>query len=527
MLSRWLFARLRTAEAALQAGRLDEAFARMVDAADRDERQQRELAARLGQALLARARLAAQAGRYREALADLDRLATLGAITDDARALRARVEAEFAAGNARQIHEDAAARRAADALQAGRLESARAEVDRLADPRRREELREQLDARVRRGDALLDQATDALKRGDVLAACRLWEDACGRHGMTPQSGQAGHDIAAALRQAVAEWFDGGLLDRVRTAIGLAPRLRAQAPSLAESEKLAELARRAGEQLSAMDLVRLRETLLRLRAAAPQARWTAGALTSVDRMLALHGELLAGPLGLLASGFEKPRENRIPQAHESSQTIADGSGSPRLDRPLLLLIDGTGSAALFASERLKIGRAGGSVNVDIALPADVNSHHADLVRSGEDYFLTAHGPTRVNGRDVTRTLLHDGDRIVFGTTGKVTFRRPSVRSETAVLVLGDRCRMAQDVSRVVLFRETCLVGPSGGAHLETREGDARVVLFEKAGRLWARLTARDQRPAGPPQALPTGKPFELGDLRITVKPYDPGALRARA
>lgn len=519
MLSRWLFARLRTAENALRAGQLDDAFHRLIESDDRDQRRHRELAGELARAILARARLAAQAGRFRDALGDLDRIARLGAINDDARALRSRVEAESHLHEHRQQADDQAARAAAARLAEGRLESGRIEIERLEDPRRREALKEQLDARVQRSEQLLDEALGALARGDVLAACRNWEDACTRHGVTPRASEAAREIVPAYRKAVAEWFRAGLLDRVRNAVGLAARLRTHSPELQEAERLAELARRAGQQLGSMELQRLKETLLRLRSAAPQAAWAVDALAVVERILALHGELLSGPLGVLASGFEKDPENRIPPRGDARQTMSVAADALRTDRPLLLLLDGTGSAALLTAERVRIGRAGGSVAVDVGLPADVSSHHADITRSGEDYFLTTYGPTRVNGQPVTRTLLHDGDRIVLGTTGKLVFRRPSVRSESAVLALGDRCRMAHDVSKVVLFHETCLIGPSAAAHLETREGDSRVVLFEREGRLWARLTARDNRPAGVPLPLAAGRPTELGDLRLTVKPYD--------
>ena len=93
-----------------------------------------------------------------------------------------------------------------------------------------------------------------------------------------------------------------------------------------------------------------------------------------------------------------------------------------------------------------------------IPAELKSHHADVVRDGEDYFLVAHGPVRVNRRVVTRTLLRDGDRVVLGEKAKLVFHKPSVKSGTAVLKLSHRCRLAQDVSAVVLFHDTCLIGP---------------------------------------------------------------------
>lgn len=187
------------------------------------------------------------------------------------------------------------------------------------------------------------------------------------------------------------------------------------------------------------------------------------------------------------------------------------------RPLLLLIDGTGSGLIAASNVLRIGRSGAAV--DVPLPADVNSHHADLIREGDDYFLVARGPAEVNHRRVSRTMLRDGDRIVLGGSAKMVFRKPSVKSDSAILMLGDRCRLPQDVSFIVLFKGTCLLGPQASCHIRTREGDTRLVLFERAGEIFVRRAGRDGLPTGPADALPLAATHEFGDVRLTLKTYD--------
>ncbi|MEW6249526.1 MAG: FHA domain-containing protein, partial [Planctomycetota bacterium] len=157
-------------------------------------------------------------------------------------------------------------------------------------------------------------------------------------------------------------------------------------------------------------------------------------------------------------------------------------------------------------------------VDVPLPADIHSHHADIIRRGDDYFLTAYGPVEVNHQRLTQSLLRDGDRLALGA-GRLLFARPSAKSASAVLRLSHRCRLPQDVSDIVLFRETCLVGPAASCHLRTHGGEDQIVLFERGGALYARQTAGRGWLSAPARAVVAGQPLEFGDLRVTVRPGD--------
>src|SRR5215471_14494585 len=97
MFSRWINVGLKAAQVALENGRLDEAFGRLLQPNVRNQRQAQKLIEELAGPLLARARLHAQAGRYADAIADLDRLDAIGRTGDDARALRRRVDQELKA----------------------------------------------------------------------------------------------------------------------------------------------------------------------------------------------------------------------------------------------------------------------------------------------------------------------------------------------------------------------------------------------------------------------------------------------
>ncbi len=526
MFSRWMFARLKVAENALNNGRIDEAYERLSLPEVKNQRRVQNLLDRLAKSLLARARLHAQAGHYRQALSDLERLLVIERVGSEAVALRRRVEEEQRQRAGRHAERDDAFNRAVRDIKAGRLESGQLAADRLEDPKRREQLREELGLRVQRSEQLLEQARAALAGGDVLTACRFWDEAHSHHGRTRQSDALAAELVPACRAVMDEAFKSGRLDRLYSALEATQSLRAFAPSLSEFEHVAELARKAVEKLAASDYAGLREALLRLQAASGEVGWVKATLKPIDEIVRAELQVLSSPLGLLGTSLHKTASFRTaggPVARhnggEAEETVYRGQGAVLNGGALLLLVDGTGSVLLVARDLVRLGRTGGLRGLDVPIPADIQSHHADIIRDGEDYFLVAHGPVRVNHKAVARTLLRHGDRIVLGSKARMVFHKPSAKSDTAVLKLSSGCRLPQDVSLVVLFKGTCLLGPQSSCHVRTREGDTRLVLFDRNGELFIRRAGRDGRPTGPAEALPAHETHEYGDVRLTVKEYE--------
>ncbi|MFN0137127.1 MAG: FHA domain-containing protein [Phycisphaerae bacterium] len=531
MLSRWLHTGIRAAESALSDGRIDEAFDRLASPDLRRQRRAQELLDDLARQLLARARLHAQAGRYRDVLSDLDKLAAIDRVGSDALALRKRVEEEHGKRIDRHAAESDAFKRASAQLDAGRLESGRLSIEQLEDPQRREQLREQLDVRLQRSEQMLAQASTSLAAGDVLAACRFWEDATQRHGRTDSSDRMAIELGAALHRQIDGWIASGQLDRPAVAASFIRSLAPLSPALEEQQRMIDLVNVAARQLSSGDFHGLRDSLLRISASRSDAAWARDLSKQVDQLTTARAALLASPLGLLTAGeplhkspeilIAAPREIRHDVApREASPPIVAAAVQPaRNATSMLLLVDGTGSALIVRRDLVRIGRGGSSQKMDVPMPADIQSHHADIVQSGDDYFIVAHGPVRVNQKPVTKVLLRDGDRILLGATTKLVFSRPSVKSETAVLRLADRNRLPQDVSVVVLLRDTCLIGPQESCHVRTREGEDRVLLFERDGQLLARRHSSNLREKSAAFELLPSMPVEIGELRLTVKKYD--------
>ncbi len=566
MFARWLFVRLSAAERALREGRLDDVCAAVAQEDVRQHARGQRLLDELVRPLLARARLHRQAGRFAEAQADLDRVEAFGRGGPEVEALRQQiaVDAQQKANEYQRKAENAADRReavgrAAQELAAGRLETLRVDLQRVQDTEHRAALGEELKARLERAGQVLVQAATALERGDWLAAARLWQDACGRFGRSRESDEFAVRLAALAPQCTAEWLEHGRLDCLLGAGPAFGGLLLLVPAVAESQKVVELCGRAAAQFGAADYTGLRQTLVRLKGGRGAVEWLDRALAALADLTAAQEKLLASPLGLYASvpgskgarwegeyggaagqeaGAARPTPSWHPEALNSValRQVPVDPNAVRLDRPLLMLVDGGGSSLLVSAERVRLGRAGGSTAVDVGLPCDVQSHHAEIVRHGEDYFLTAYGPVEVNGRRVEHTLLRDGDRLLLGGvagargpggagsavhagSARLVFARPSAKSASAVLRLSHRCRMAQDVGDVVLFRDTCLVGAGANCHLRTHEGDVQFVLFERGGALCARQTAGNGWLSAPARAVKAGETLDFADVRVTVRPYE--------
>ncbi len=527
MFARWFYSRLRAGERAVRDGRLDDACKIAREKDFRADPRGQRLLDQLVKPLLARARLHRQAGRYADARGDLDLLAEFDRLTADAQALRQSVEAEMDAGAAAAADKRVACQRAADHLRAGRLDTVRMDLQRVDDTAQREELAEELDQRRQRGLELVQQARQALGRGDLLVAVRTWDDARRRCGVFRELDELAANLSDACQTTLVEWHRDGRLERLLAAQDAVQTLAARDPTLSEMERLIGLIRTAASQLVGHDYDGLRRTLLRIRAGGGEAAWLKNALGG----LALVGEgqekLLASPLGLLASLPGPIDTERHKVDSPKGQPAKPNAGmlapahNPALASPLLVLVDGGGSSLLVGADRVRLGRSGSSSENEVAFSADLEAHHAEIVRRDDEFYLTAFGPTSVNHELVRHTRLHDGDRIKLGARTRLVFNKPSEMSGSAVLRLAPRNRLAQDVSTVVLFRDTCLIGPDASCHIRTREATGRVVLFERAGELCGRLTAGEHYLSAPARALPPGGTEEFGEIRVTVKRYEHG------
>jgi len=151
---------------------------------------------------------------------------------------------------------------------------------------------------------------------------------------------------------------------------------------------------------------------------------------------------------------------------------------------LLWIDRVGTVLLCLGERISLG---GPVSeppsADLSLQANLSRLHAEIVRSGEGYYVQAAAMTSVAGRAVhDRTNLADGNEIGLGETVKLRFRLPTIVSGTARLDFVSDHRPANTVDSVVLMEDTCILGPGSDSHIRCPDWNHPILLHRSGGKL---------------------------------------------
>lgn len=183
--------------------------------------------------------------------------------------------------------------------------------------------------------------------------------------------------------------------------------------------------------------------------------------------------------------------------------------------MLLRIDGVGSFLLLRGERVSIGRAGPGATADLRLVSDLSERQAEIIRAGDDCFIASSGGVELAGHPVDYALLQDGDRIRLGRRVRLTFLRPSKKSSTAVLDLGDGVRTTTDCRRVILWSGPLIMGSTRECHVRLSPSVGGAILTEREGRLYF----RPMTGSGEMLAVKPGTPAEWGELRFKLQPWD--------
>ncbi|MBN1490911.1 MAG: hypothetical protein JXA69_13420 [Phycisphaerae bacterium] len=515
--------KIKAAEEALEAGRLDEAYEQIGTGEIREHRRAQAILTRLATAYLDRVREHEAAGRFADALRDLDRAAAAGAPAGQVGDLRIWIQGLAAQErkvqlDQQQIIRDARQRIEAGSLEGGRemladLDAANTQVDRL---------HRDADERERAAERYLGEARRLFEAGQVAGACRAIERAKAHHPKGDSVVRAEAEMVRELMQRVREAMTSG---RLTTAVDLMVQVGGVGSGLMERSEWEQAlveARGAVEAVARGDWSVARRAVLRLKGRLPEASWIAAAAEQLDQMEELCMTIHAGPLGTTL-----PADTGVRTA-EAIPLGPRGAMPPVAAPPIVgaasggrwrLLVDGAGSFLVLRQDRVVIGRAGsGEALADIALMADVSSRHAEILRVDEDYFLFARKPLRVNGRGVERRLLEDGDRIELSPRARLTFRLPSKRSASAVLDLGGSLRLSGDVRRVILLNRHATLGPGDENHIVVPGARDVVGLIDRSGSLQVRAAAgrATESRGGRDVVVGGAEPVELAGMRIVAK-----------
>lgn len=537
MFGRLAGVRIKAVQQAMAEGRLEDAFEIAVSRDLSGSRRVKQLLQELGNGFLRRGQDRLLAKRFAEAIADFDRAARCecspaevaewqrrarAATQDDRQAARGRAAT---LASARQHLAGGRLEQAAEAL-AGLDESdAEAVAVRAAVKQQADKAREAVAA----AEAALKSGEIASAVGHVLLAEKL--DA----SLKAPAEIEIRLIDSAVGEAARSFNDGRLARAEQQLTALGDLGRGRSPRI-DIEEALRLARQCAKALAGDRYARAGVLLGRLVQLGPQAEWIAKTREHLAVLDERRRALLEGPLGPLAAA-DVPSAVSVAAARDGetlarppSKTIGglEPAAAKERDREppprrILLRVDGGGSFLLIRGERVAIGRAGPGASADIQLISDLSDRQAEIVRSGEDYFVMSSGGVELAGRPADYALLQDGDRLRLGRHVRLTFLRPSKKSPTAVLELADGVRTISDCRRVILWSGPLLMGATRECHVRLSPSFGGAVLVERDGRLFVRPTAAGGQLI--PVAL--GGEVGLGELRFSVQAWfdQPGIGRA--
>lgn len=527
MFNRLATARIKAAEDAMAAGRLEEAYdvATLPDVAE--SRAARPLREKLVTAFLTRGQERLLSRQFTEAIADLDKAARCGAPSDVVKEWRTRaIDAQRDDANA-QVKKASALREAQQRLAAGSLAGAADAVAKSpVQDRDAAAMNDEIERQRSRAETALTAARTAFDAGHLASAAQNLLAARTAHAKLEGIIELEARIVARIVDQGRASFDEGRLDRAEKELAVLSDLGRHSTQRSELEEAVRIAKEAAAAMSDGRYSKAGVLMGRLGQMEIKASWVDSVRKQLDAIDDQRRVLLEGPLGLLLGrktpteldaasivGQEtmaKPANIKVPPVIAAVAKSPAVNGLP--SRHMMLRIDGVGSFLLLRGDRIGIGRNGPDATADLQLLSDLSERQAEVVRAGEDYFLVSMSGVELAGRPVEHALLQDGDRIRLGHRVKLKFLRPSLKSSAAVLELGDGVRTSSDCRRVILWSGPLLLGGTRECHVPIRGASAGVILMERGGV----VSVRSMVSGGQPVTLSMGVPVEFNGMRLSVQ-----------
>lgn len=542
MFGRLAAVRIKAAESALADNRLEEALESLTSQELSGNRHAAKLLEKLADRLLERGQDALLGRRYAEALADFDLAVRCGFDHAKIEQWRRRAQDARKVARADDHDRDAAYAVAQQRLIAGSLAGATEALAMAPIPGEEgERIAAEITQQKERADQALQQAGSELQEGNVSAVVKFLHKARAMHSTLDGLVDMETKLVEHVLVKARESYKIGRLDRAEQDLDRLDDIGQDHSERSDMAEALRLARQAAKSLAEDRYAKAGVLLGRLAQIAPKAGWISDVRKHLRVLEEHRRQLLEGPLGLLtgrdvpsAIGVKQiqeeqtlpaqPRPNpakppvAIPAARDAGNVGRAGNVDGSLPRRLLLRVDGAGTFLLLRGDRLSIGRAGPGASASLQLISDLSERHAEIIRSGEDYFVVSGSGVELAGRPVDHALLQDGDRVRLGKRIRLKFSRQSLKSTTATLDLGDGVRTTTDCRRVILWSGPLLMGGKRDCHVKLSHGIGSWILLERGGRLYVKPMGL----GGETTPVPLGEQIELGELRMTVHAWSVGS-----
>ncbi|MCK6456229.1 MAG: hypothetical protein L6Q92_06835 [Phycisphaerae bacterium] len=511
--------RVKAAESALNAGRLDEAYELLRDPALRDESRASGVRSRLCEPLLMRAQERLIAERFGEALQDLDRAAWCGAAPQRVEEWRRRAVAAMQDRQRAQREVRERLNAAEQRLAEGALTLARQELAPLRDESEAAAIAERVARTAERAEALLADARSAVSRGAIDEAVRACEAVRQMYPGAEGLDAIEDSVCSAAMDDANRALADGRPDRARAVLAQLGRIGLNRPARLDLEHAQSILNDVATSFAAGRFEVAAIAAARLEQLVPGAKWLEALRSKLTQLQELSAGVRQGPIGFLLSPQNAAAVIPSIGADRGAAGVAPTPPpvivEPGLPRRLMLRIDGAGSFLLLRGDRVTIGRAGPGATADLPLVSDLPEQAAEIVRSGEDYFVLAPSGLTVNDQPVRQALLDREAKLRIGRRVRLTFRRPSLKSPSAAIDLESGVRTVSDVRRVILMGGPVLLGPTSECHVVLP--GTSIVLSERGGRMFARGLSGGGVIGAMAPVVP-GQPLEIAGVRMSIQAW---------
>ena len=506
---------LKQAETALAKGQLDEAFSLMRDRNARATRPAQIFATKLVDALVGRGKEHLAANRLSAAASDAAKAIELGGQQPMIVELFERVRAAQAAEQRRQRHQQQVLQVAKQQIQEGEeSQGARLLADVSLDQTEVKQLSQQIE--MGRGiiEAAVKRAQSAVESDDYEHAIEILADIASRYPNHELVRREINQLMATVHQRWMKDLHAGRLDRVCRMSQFAGRLAGRCAAADEIMKWTQRCVDLRQAVDQLDGVEALQHLGLLSQIIPDAPWIGPLQDSLQAIVASVSEIRRGPLGLI-NDLEAPKNSW--RRNDENQDLED---SPRR---LLFQIDGVGGIMLLQNDRVVIGGASRGTGIDVAVMTDGVPAPIEVVRDGEDYWLSSEHEIKVNDRKTDRHLLSHGDVIHVGRRGRLRFSKPVAASSSAILEIKGAPLSRNDIRRVVLFADSLLLGGGSGVHIAVKDSSSKYVVHRKKRDLMiGRIGKRSEQ-----QRLALDQSIEIDSVRLRVTEFDSRVSMATA
>ncbi|PQO46585.1 FHA domain-containing protein [Blastopirellula marina] len=154
--------------------------------------------------------------------------------------------------------------------------------------------------------------------------------------------------------------------------------------------------------------------------------------------------------------------------------------------LQMWIDGVGGYMLLLGDRVNIGQAMASAQVDIPIMGDISRRHAAIRRSGEEYILEPLTEMVLNDQPIGGlAVLKHRDVMTLGRGVRIQFTQPHPLSNSAVLRIISRHRTEPACDGMVMLADSLLMGPKMNNHVVCPQWLQDVVIYRSGSKLQLR------------------------------------------